>query len=315
MPNIMEVVSSTIRGGLRAEPGKKLIASDLSNIEGRALAWLAGEEWKLKAFRDFDAGEGHDLYLVTAGGILGKDPGEVTKTERQNYGKVPELACGFGGGNGAFQTMAKAFNIDMPEEQAMVIVRGWRAKHPKTVGLWYGLEEAAMRAVQAPGTRVDCGKLLLRRDGSWLRVRLPSGRFLCYPGVRIEPSDCWECRGKSSAGCPSCGGTRKSDRDQVTYMGTNQYTRRWERLSTYGGKLAENITQATARDVLAHNMIGAEEAGYSLVLTCHDELVAETLDTEDYTKDTLCQLLSAVPWWAEGLPLAAEGWEAERYRK
>ena len=312
MPNIMEVASSTIRGGLCAGPQKKLIASDLANIEGRVLAWLAGESWKLQAFRDFDAGDGPDLYLVTAGGILGKLPSEVTKTERQNYGKVPELACGFGGGRGAFATMARAFGVQMSEEQVQQIVRGWRQRHPETSSFWYDLEDAALRAVQAPGTRIVCRKLVLRRDGSWLRIRLPSGRYLCYPAVAVQPADCWECRGK---GCAACNGTGKTDRDQLTYMGVDQYTRKWKRISTYGGKLVENCTQAVARDVLAHNMVEADAAGYRILLSVHDELVTETLDTTDFTSEELCQLLSAVPPWADGLPLAAEGWEGERYRK
>lgn len=318
MPNIMEVVSSTIRGGLCAEVGHKLVAADLSNIEGRTLAWLAGEEWKLQAFRDYDAGKGDDLYLVTAGGILGKSPKEVTKQERQAYGKTPELACGFGGGVGAFQNMARVFGMDMPDAQAKEIVKGWRKKHPKTTALWYDLEDAVKRAVQHPGMRIECGKLVIRRDGTWLRIRLPSGRFLCYPGVRIDKAECWECKRKTKemkAECPACGGTATSERDQVTYMGTNQYTRRWERISTYSGKLAENVTQAVARDVIAHNMPNVEDEGYLLVLSVHDELVCETLDIPSFTSDRLCQLLSAVPFWAQGLPLKAEGFEASRYRK
>lgn len=301
MTRLMQAVSSTVRGTLVAAPGKKLVAADLANIEGRFLAWLAGEEWKLQAFRDFDTilgyddhGEpirkGEDLYKLTAGGILGKPASEVTKQERQEQGKVPELACGYGGAKGAFNAMAHAFGMDLPEAQVMSIVRGWRKTNPKIVQLWYDLEEMVARAIKTPGKRFECGYLAAQRDGAWLRIRLPSGRVLCYPSPQL-------------------------DDEGITYMGVNQYSRRWERIRTYGGKVAENCTQAGARDILAHNMPAIEEAGYHIVITCHDENVTETPDTDDYTAEELCRLMTTNPPWADGLPLAAEGWEAARYRK
>ena len=573
----MEAASSSIRSALTASPGKKLVASDLSNIEGRMLAWLAGEEKKLQAFRDFDAGKGHDLYKITAGGILGKAPEDVTKDERQSSGKVPELAClgpntlvltdngtkpivlvskddkvwdgqqwvahagvvakgerptlvldgvemtpdhlvlcggswteaqtvaskdgflnqalvtgseslrllarsaaplegcvlspsgapadtsaprtsatfdaerrpgatpaprseavraersgsgtpmsclmtrtegacatasrpaltgvttqttpgiettaaegygftnrgerterrswrtssrlmggmcqlwswiaqtstramspetcassrsartrktrgrskassavspslrpvfdiahagplnrftiltdngalvvhncGFQGAVGAFQSMARLYGLEMSDARALEIVKGWRKNNPNIVSLWYDLEEAAVLAVSSPGRRFECRRLVLQRDGSWLRIRLPSGRYLCYPGVRVEDG-------------------------KLTYMGTNQYSRRWERIPTYGGKLAENATQAGARDVIAHQMPEVEAAGFEIVLTVHDEIVCEApLDNPSLTSHYLSSLMSAVPPWAQGLPLAAEGYEARRYRK
>lgn len=287
----MEAASSSIRSALTASPGKKLVASDLSNIEGRFLAWLAGEEKKLQAFRDYDAGTGHDLYKITAGGILGKRPEDVTKDERQVSGKVPELACGFGGAVGAFQSMARLYGLEMSDARALDIVKGWRKNNPNIVSLWHDLEEAAVLAVSSPGRRFECRRLVLQRDGSWLRIRLPSGRCLCYPGVRVEDG-------------------------KLTYMGVNQYTRKWERIPTYGGKLSENATQAGARDVIAHQMPEVEAAGFEIVLTVHDEIVCEAaLDNPSLTSHYLSSLMSAVPPWAQGLPLAAEGYEAQRYRK
>lgn len=287
----MEAASSSIRSALTASPGKKLVASDLSNIEGRMLAWLAGEEKKLQAFRDFDAGRGHDLYKITAGGILGKAPEDVTKDERQSSGKVPELACGFQGAVGAFQSMARLYGLEMSDARALEIVKGWRKNNPNIVSLWYDLEETAVLAASSPGRRFECRRLVLQRDGSWLRIRLPSGRYLCYPGVRVEDG-------------------------KLTYMGVNQYTRKWERIPTYGGKLSENATQAGARDVIAHQMPEVEAAGFEIVLTVHDEIVCEApLDNPSLTSDRLSSLMSAVPPWAQGLPLAAEGYEARRYRK
>ncbi len=123
-----------------------------------------------------------------------------------------------------------------------------------------------------------------------MRVQLPSGRYLCYAGAHL-------------------------DGDTIKYLGVNQYSRKWGKLSTYGGKLAENVTQAFSRDILAHGMTLAEDAGYKVVLSVHDELLTETPDTTEFTHKRLSEIMSEVPWWATGLPLAAAGFEAYRYRK
>lgn len=288
--DIMAAVSAVIRGALVASDGHKIVASDLSNIEGRTLAWLAGEQWKLDAFAD-----GTDLYVLGYSRSFGV-PLEVVQADEEAggtmrlIGKVQELALGYQGAVGAFAKMAAGYGVDLPEARILEIVKGWRKANAKIVALWYALEEAAIRAVCSPGTRIECGKLVLQRDGTWLRLRLPSGRVLCYPGVQMV-------NGK------------------LTYMGANQYTRRFERLTTYGGKLVENVNQAMARDVMAHNMVEAEEAGFDIILTVHDELVTEPLDSGQWSSDRLSRILSSVPPWAPGLPLAAEGYEAKRYRK
>lgn len=291
-PNVMNAAANCIRGSLIAGPGKKLVSSDLANIEGRFLAWLAGEEWKLRAFREYDAGIGPDLYYVGAAEVLGIKIEDVTADQRQAQGKVPELACGYQGAVGAFQSMARIYGLEMSDARALEIVKAWRRKNKKIVDLWYEAERAAIRAAEQPGLRVEAadGKLVFQRDGSWLRMRLPSGRCLCYPGVAVEDG-------------------------KLTYMGVNQYTRKWERLHTYGGKIIENATQAGARDVLAHNMAEAEDEGYELVLTAHDEDVCETPDDERFTSERLSAIMSTVPPWATGIPLAASGWEGQRYRK
>lgn len=292
MPSVMEAASGMVRSALMAEPGFKLVSADLSNIEGRFAAWLANETWKLDAFRKFDAGEGPDLYLVGASEVLGKPVAEVTKEERQSHGKTPELACGFQGAVGAFQAMARVFGMEMADKRALEIVKAWRKKNPNIVDLWYELERQAIKAVDNPGKpyRAADDKLIMQRDGAWLRIRLPSGRYLCYPGAALEEG-------------------------KLTYMGTNQYTRRFERIHTYGGKLFENAVQAGSRDVLAWNMLAAEKEGYEIRLSVHDELVTQTLDSGQFTADRLADIMSTVPVWAKGLPLAASGWEGQRYRK
>ena len=326
--NVMSLASSAIRGTIIAPQGKKLVVSDLSNIEGRDQAWLAGEQWKIKAFRDFDAGNGPDMYKLAYSKSFGISPADVTKQQRQ-IGKVQELALGYGGGVGAFTTFALAYNIDLNDmaDQAYDAIpvdvlkdsqdtydwmkrqkrstfgmraktwvvceafkKSWRAAHPNIVETWQDLENACIMAIQRPNTPTYVNALIVDCVGKWLRIRLPSGRYLCYPSPRLVN-----------------GG--------ITYMGTNQYSRQWARLTTYGGKLFENVCQAVARDVMAANMQAAEDNGYEIVLTVHDELITEAPDSDNYSAESLSEILATVPRWAKGLPLAASGFETHRYRK
>ena len=330
MTTVMELVSNAIRGVIVAPAGKKLVVADLSNIEGRMLAWLAGENWKLQAFRDFDQGTGHDLYKLAYAKAFGVDAGSVDKEQRQ-VGKVMELALGYQGGVGAFLTFAAAYSIDLEAMGAKAIdgippatladardflawqrekkggsqhgltdtawlvcesfKRLWRDAHPAISSWWSELEQACVRAVRMPGETIACRRHKIRRDGSWLRVSLPSGRCLCYPLPKVDEDG------------------------KLSYMGIDQFTKKWQRLSTYGGKLAENLTQGAARDVLAHGMTLAEQSGYAVVLSIHDELLCEVPNTGDFTVSGLSALMATPPEWAEGLPLAAAGFEGLRYRK
>lgn len=327
--DVMDLVSNATRGCIVAPAGRKLVVSDLSNIEGRGIAWLAGERWKLQAFREFDAGIGPDLYKLAYARAFGISPDDVDRHMRQ-IGKVMELMLGYEGGVGAFLTGAATYGIDLdamaeaawPSIPSSVIADAenflewrrenemgqfgladktfivcdslkclWRAAHSSTASFWKDLQDAACTAVQNPGTTFKCRSLRLRRDGAWLRVRLPSGRFLCYPSPLID------------------------DSGKLSYMGINQYSRKWSRLKTYGGKLAENVTQAFARDVLTHNMPRIEAAGYQIVLTVHDEVICEAPDSDEFNADHLSALLATNPSWTADMPLAAGGFEAYRYRK
>ena len=289
--DVMELASAAIRGCIVAPPGRKLVVADLANIEGRVLAWLAGEQWKLDAF----AG-GDDLYVLGYARSFGVSVEDVDADTAAGgtmrlIGKVQELALGYQGAVGAFSSMAGLYGVELSEERVLQIVKGWRKANAEIVSFWYALEKAAIRAVDNPGMMVECRKLRLQRDKAWLRIILPSGRAVCYPGIRVEESG------------------------KLTYLGVDQYTRRFGRLKTYGGKLVENVTQALARDVLADAMPRVEAAGFDIVLGVHDELITETLDDAAFTSDRLCELMSTLPAWAEGLPLAASGFEAYRYRK
>ena len=329
MVSTMEFLSNAVRSTIVAAPQHKLLVADLSNIEGRTLAWLGGETWKLDAFRAYDAGTGPDLYKLAYARAFAVLVESVTKDQRQ-IGKVMELALGYQGGVGAFITFAAAYGIDLealagtawpllPEDlrreaadfwdwtlrekrptfglsrEAFMVCdafkRGWRRIHPGVSSLWPGLEDACKTAVQNPGQTFTAGPLRTRRDGAWLRVALPSGRSLCYPQPEID------------------------DKGRLSYMGNNQYTRQWSRIPTYGGKLVENVTQATARDVMAHGMVLADRYGLPIVLTVHDEILAEVPDSPLWPVQTLIDCMAAVPAFAPGLPLAAAGFETTRYRK
>lgn len=326
--NVMALTSSAIRGAIVAPHGKKLVIADLSNIEGRMLAWLAGEDWKLQAFRDFDAGTGYDLYKLAYAKAFNVEPDTVKGNQRQ-IGKVKELMLGYEGGVGAYITGAATYRIDLesmaeqaigsiPEnikqealrayewaekqgrtfglsKRAYVVCdsfkRLWRNSNPQIASWWKEVENKVVQACCAPGKTLRTRRVLVRRDGNWLRIGLPSGRTLCYPGPQVD------------------------DQGKVSYMGMNQYSRKWQRLKTYGGKLVENITQAAARDVMAASMPAIEASGYQIVLSVHDEFITETPDTDDFSSDGLAALMSTNPEWAEGLPLAAAGFETYRYRK
>jgi DNA polymerase len=325
--DIMELASSAIRSTIIAPPGKKLVVCDLANIEGRVAAWLAGEDWKLQAFRDYDAGTGPDLYIKAYAEAFKAVVEEVTKSQRQ-IGKVMELMLQYEGGVGAFLTGAATYRIDLDEmtrlawpaipEEIKIEARGflewtikkkrstfglsdetfmccdalkrlWRRAHPAISSYWKELKDAWIKACETPGNTIQCRRVTFRVDGLWLKIQLPSGRLLCYPSPRVGGD-----------------GT-------LSYMGVNQYSRKWQRIKTYGGKLLENITQAVARDVLAAGMVHAEGVGFEVILTVHDELVTEA--ELDRTLAQLSQCMSTVPEWAEGLPLAAAGFETYRYRK
>lgn len=297
----MAMISNCLRGMLCAGPGLQLNAGDFANIEGRVLCWLAGEEWKLQAFRDYDAGSGTDIYLLAASRIYNQPAGAFTKKspERQ-IGKVAELALGYQGGVGAFQTMAPNYGVKIPDEQAEQIKVAWRALHPRIKQYWYDLENAAIEAVEYPGSILTVGpesaRVRFKKDGSFLWGLLPSGRALCYPYPELKQiMTPWG-----------------QEKYQLRYKTVEDQTKQWTFTDTYGGKLAENITQAVARDLLVEAMQRVDAAGLPIVLHVHDEIVTES-STD--TLDELVRLMRIVPHWAAGLPIAVEGWSGFRYRK
>lgn len=317
----LAAASDCIRSVFTAKPGSKLVIADLAAIEGRVSAWGAEEGWLVQAFEDFDAGTGQDLYRVTYARTFGVDVITVTKEQRQ-IGKVLMLALQFSAGVGGLAAFATAYGMDlelladtvklpseireqaqawydfalkngkpMPEVSERVFIaldglkRLWRAAHPATVQRWAELQNDAVATLYG----VDTG--IFSMDRSWLRMQLPSGRYLCYAQAKVDTHGA------------------------VSYMSTNAVTRKWERTPTFGGRWAENWTQATARDVFMANFERVERAGYLIVMHVHDELVTEVPNMSFYTADQLVSLMAWPVSWAQGLPLAAAGFESFRYRK
>lgn len=302
--NGLYMVSQTLRGMVKAAPGRKIIAADYSNIEGRVLAWLAGEQWKMDAFRDYDAGNGPDLYKVAYARSYNMDPRDVTKPQRQ-IGKVMELALGYQGGVGAFKTMGINYGVDLPDNEVEQIRDQWRGAHPNIRSFWWELENAAIDAVAEPGVVTSVRDIRFKVAGSFLWMRLPSGRFLAYAYPEMRPKEMpWV---DDETGKPVI-------KNSLSYMGTNTYTRKWERCFAYGGLLAENATQAVARDILADAMPRLEAAGYPIILHVHDEAVTEP-EIGHGSVGEMVSIMTDLPAWADGCPVAAEGWEGERYRK
>lgn len=285
--NVPNVLSELIRTVLIPKQNHRFIVADFSAIEARVLSWLAGEQWRLDTFRN-----GGDIYCASASQMF-RVPVEkhgVNGHLRQK-GKISELACGYGGSVGALKNMG-AVEMGVPEEELQGLINDWRNANPHIVKLWTEVGNAAMKAIKEK-TIVTLGKLVFMYERGILFIRLPSGRRLSYIKPRI--------------------GTNRFGGDSITYMGVGA-SKKWERLETFGGKLVENIVQAIARDLLASAMINVANAGYNIVFHVHDEIIAEAPDGQG-SVDEMCMLMSINPDWADGIPLSADGYECEYYRK
>jgi DNA polymerase len=288
--DVPDVLSQLIRTAFTAEPcSNRLLDADFSAIEARVIAWLADEGWRQQVFR-----ENGDIYCASASAMF-KVP--VVKHgvngELRQKGKIAELALGYQGGVGALKAMG-ADKMGLSDEELADIVERWRKASPRIVRLWYEVQDAAMKAINdRTAVTIRHGIKFICEHGL-LFIKLPSGRRIAYAKPRI---------GENRFGGAS-----------ITYEGMDQIKRKWVRLETYGGKLVENIVQATARDCLGYAMLALDRAGYPIVMHIHDEVVMD-VPNEKGSLDDICRIMSEPIPWAPGLILNADGFESPYFRK
>ena len=280
-------LSELIRTAFIPKDGCRFLVADFSAIEARVLAWLANEEWVLEEFR----GQGK-IYEATASRMFHIPQESIVKGnpnyEYRQKGKQATLSCGYGGGVGAL----KAMGAKMPEEEMQPLVDAWRAANPNIVAFWSALDRAA-RTVIRKKTSARVGKVTLYWQDDKMFMRLPSGRNLCYQS-------------------PHFTGNRFGS-DAIGYYAPNAAGQMVVQ-ETFGGKLAENATQAIARDILAHALLTLEKNGYPVIFHVHDEAVIE-MSIGQGALEEACRLMAIAPNWAEELPLRADGYECMYYRK
>ena len=290
-PITMEVLSDLIRTAFIPAEGKKFIVCDYSAIEARVLAWLAGERWREKVFR-----EGGDIYAASATAMFNV-PVEKhgINAELRQKGKIAELALGYGGGAEALKAMHAA-DYGLTEEELESLKKSWRKANPRIVQFWYDMDRAVRKAVEEIKT-IRCGRIEIEGRYSMLLIRLPSGRKMSYFQPTIANGRFGEV---------------------IRYWGRGQ-SGRWEKKESYGAKFVENIVQGIARDLLAEAICRIEAAGSGddsrsrVVAHVHDEIVAEV--SEEVTVGEIARAMTVVPLWADGLILDADGFESGYYRK
>lgn len=284
------VFSELIRTAFIPSDGCRFVVSDFAAIEARVLAWIAGEEWTLEAFR-----QGKDIYCETAS-MMYRVPVEKhgQNSHLRQKGKVAVLACGYQGGVGAMKRMNKGGSI--PEGELQSVVDQWREANPKVVKLWRTCELAAKTAIQEHRTVRLAHGIAFSYINRNLFIQLPSGRKLCYWDTRLKQDD-------------------YTGRLSITYMGVNQETKQWGETETYGGKLVENIVQATARDCLAVAMTRVSALGYKIVMHVHDEMIVDVPNTDTEAPGRINAIMAQPIDWAEGLPLKGDTYETPFYKK
>jgi len=306
--NVPDTLSQLIRTAFVARPGNKLVIVDFSAIEARVVAWLAWCKWRLEVFNTHGK-----IYEASAEQMFKLPPGSVDKRSPYRFkGKVAELALGYQGGAGALITMG-ALDMGLTEEELEPIKVAWRTANPEVVEFWYDCEAAAKAAVLNKTVRVlkvagGKAELQFSYTSGMLMIHLPSGRALVYSKPRIETADLKRDKTDGTSFTVARSGS-------LTYEGMDQKTKQWTRLSTYGGKLVENITQAIARDLLAESMLALDDEGYTQLTTVHDEIIMEELIDGPRNVKTAEEVMGRPVSWAPGLPLRGDGFETQYYMK
>ena len=280
-----DILSQLIRTAFVPKEGTRFIVSDFSAIEARVLAWLAGEQWVLDAFEN-----GEDIYCRTASRMFGVpvEKHGVNGHLRQK-GKIATLACGYQGALGALKAMG-GIEMGLSEDELQSIVDSWREANPNIVSLWWDIDSVVKRVVKTR-TKEKYKSLVISYEKGILFIELPSKRRLAYPKAKI--------------------GMNRFGGESIVYEGI-VVGNKWDKIESYGGKFVENIVQAIARDILAEAMMRLEKKGFNIVMHIHDEVVIES---DSSSIEEINEIMSAVPEWAPGLILDADGFESEFYKK
>jgi len=289
----VEAVGEIARGTICAAPGHRLLIGDYGAIESRVAAWASDQQSKIDLWKRFDqTGDPNDDPYVVFGRAIGHP-----ETRARAYGKVGDLAFGFGGGVGAWRNFAP--EDDNSDEATIKRYRDtWRAQHPKTVQFWYALDRAAINAIRSPGTDHRVGRFTYRVDAPFLRVKLPSGRSISYPFAEIMPEPDRFGHPRATFLDTAGGG-----------FGPCNFGR-----GAWGGIWCENVVSGVARDLLAAAMVRLEAAGYPVTLHVHDEIICEA-PIEFGSAEEFQRLITTLPDWAEGLPIAAKVRNGLRFAK
>lgn len=295
--SVSDTLSQLIRTAFIPSPGNVLLDADFSAIEARVIGWLAGEEWVLEEFRG--AGK---IYEATASQMFGVPKEQIKKgTELyklRQQGKVAQLACSYGGGVAALTAMD--FNHEIPDDMKPGLVKQWRAANPHIVSFWSKLERACIDTIKSGTSHTINGRIrshLVSSGGiTYLQLELPNKRsiYYCEPHMTVN----------------------RFGNESIGFYGKNQVTGKWEKQETYSGKIAENITQSVARDLLAESIERLEANGFEILFHIHDEVVIDYGgDDADEALEKVYALMSEVPKWAKGLPMAADGWVGAYFKK
>lgn len=289
--NVPDTLSQLIRTAFIAADGSVLRVCDFSAGEARVIAWLAKEKWRMNVFAT------HGKIYEASASQMFKVPIDTIAKGRENYdmrskGKIAELACGFGGGVGALEKMG-ALKMGLAQSELQPLITAWRLANPNIVLFWKAMETAAITAVQTGAKQSLQYGISFHVRNNVLFMTLPSGRQLGYMRPKLSPGKYGDC---------------------LSYEGLNQTTKQWQREDTYGGKLVENCVQATQRDWLAFALLSVDKAGYPIVLHVHDEVVTDVPEAFGSVADLERVMTEPIPWAAE-LPLKAEGFENNYYKK
>lgn len=289
--NPSDVLSQCIRPAIIPSPGYKFAVADFSAIEARVIAWFAGEQWRLDVFNSHGK-----IYEASASQMFKVPLEQIHKgSPLRQKGKIAELALGYQGSVGALISMG-ALKMGLTEEELPELVSQWRQANQKIVNFWYEVENKTMEAIANRSIVRISDKLRAIYRSGILFIELPSGRRIAYPKARLVDHD------------------KFPGRQKIVFEGMKGSSKQWGLIDTYGGKLVENIVQATARDCLAHSMLKLERAGYKIVMHVHDEVVIEMEEDRDEL-DRITEIMGREIPWAKSLPLRADGYECKYYQK